>query len=397
MHPTLQALIERRQNVWAEARGLLDHVETTGDGFSGEDDAKWDRLNADLEALDKRIREIQEAEARADEVDALADQYRGAPTPATDTDESILRSMIAGERVAHTFTPEARALQVGTNSEGGFTVPTGFYAQLQEHLIAGTAVRQAGATVITTDSGNDLEVPKTTTHPTASLIAEEGAVNDSDPVFAQTVLGAYKYGFKVLISAELEQDTGIDLVGYLAAAGGRALANGSGAHFVVGTGSGQPQGVIPAATVGKTGASAVAGAFTADDLIDLEYSVAAPYRRNAVWLMSDTAIAAARKLKGIDDQYLWQPSLQAGEPDRLSGYPIVSDPNVPTPAATVRSVAFGDFSRYFIRDVRGIRVDRSIHAAFGTDQVTWRFLFRTDGDLVDLTGAVKVFVGGAAS
>jgi len=166
---------------------------------------------------------------------------------------------------------------------------------------------------------------------------------------------------------------------------------------VTGTGTGQPNGIVTASTEGVVGAAAAAGVFTADELIDLYFSVIASYRRNGTWMLSDASMAATRKLKDTTDQYLYAPGLIAGEQSTLFGRPVVVDPNVADPAIDAKSVVFGDLSRYFIRDVRGVRVERSVDFAFQNDLVTWRFLLRTDGDLIDTSGAVKHFVGGAAS
>ena len=199
------------------------------------------------------------------------------------------------------------------------------------------------------------------------------------------------------MSSELENDTGIDLAAYLAERGGIALGNGSGAHFVTGTGSSQPNGVVTASTLGVTGGAGVTGAFTVNDLLDLYYSVIAPYRSRGTWLMNDTSIKAARKLKdSTSGEYLWNNSVLADEPSTLLGRPVLSDPNVASPALGAKSVVFGDLSKYFIRDVKGVRVERSVDFAFQNDLITWRFLLRTDGDLVDTTGAVKHFIGNAA-
>jgi HK97 family phage major capsid protein len=141
----------------------------------------------------------------------------------------------------------------------------------------------------------------------------------------------------------------------------------------------------------------VTGAFTADNLIDLFYSVIAPYRASssAYWVTKDSSLASIRKLKDTTNQYIWQPSLQAGAPDLLLGKALVTDPNVAAPAVNAKSVIFGDMSQYFVRMAGGVRFERSDDFAFNTDLVTFRCLLRADAALVDLTGAVKVFVGAA--
>lgn len=390
----LKNLIEERARVWEQAKTHLDTVEAEGRQFTGEADETWTRLNDDLSKLDERITELHSVEERNARAEEMRARYEAATPaqpeqPKQTTDEDRLRALIAGEARSVEF----RDLTKGTATAGGNTVPTSFYGQLVEHMIENSAIRQTNVTVLTTDSGEDLQVPKTTTHPTAAIISEGGTITESDPAFGQVTLGAFKYGFSVQIASELEQDTGVDLVGYLARIGGEALGNGSGAHFVTGTGSGQPNGVVTASTLGVTTGTGQSGVADADELIDLFFSVIPPYRRNGTWMMSDAGLKEARKLKDADNQYLWVPGLVQGEASTLLGRPVVVDTNVADPALSAKSIIFGDLSRYFIRDVSGVRVERSTDFAFTTDLVTWRFLLRTDGDLVDTTGAVKHLVG----
>lgn len=397
MSNLLNTLIEQRANAWEQAKNHLDAVEASGDSLTGEAETTWQRMNDELERLDARIAELDAAEQRNAKADAMRARYADVATVAaepaakTPSDDDVLRSLIAGEKRGHEF----RDLTVGSATAGGDTVPTGFLPQLMEHMIENSAIRQTNVSVITTDMGNNLEVPKTTTHPTAAIVAEGGTISESDPVFGQVTLGAFKYGFAVQLSKELEQDTGVDLVGYLARVGGQALANGSGQDFVTGTGSSEPRGVMTAAS-GATGGTGQSGIPTTDELIDLYYSVIAPYRVNGYWLMSDVTARDIRKLKDADNQYLWAPGLIAGEPDVLMGRPVVTDTNVADAALNAESIAFGDFSKYMIRDVAGVRIERSEDFAFTSDLVTWRFLFRTDGDLIDETGAIKTYTGGAS-
>jgi HK97 family phage major capsid protein len=160
----------------------------------------------------------------------------------------------------------------------------------------------------------------------------------------------------------------------------------------------KPDGVIHGATLGKTGGTGVSGAFSSDDLIDLFFSVIAPYRRSpaATWMMADSSIATARKLKDTTGQYIWQPGLQAGVPDTILGKPVLTEPNMAAVATSAKSVLFGDMSTYFVRLAGGIRFERSDDFAFDTDLVTFRALLRADGALVDQTGAVKYYAGGAS-
>lgn len=397
----LKRLLEERANVLHEARNLNDTAETEGRELSPEAQASWDGHMARLAELDQRIKEVNDLEKRNAEADKIRAEFEerakvAPPKPGAEkvtTDEDILRSMVAGERRAVEF----RDLSKLSAGAGLNTVATNFYGQLQQHMIENSAIRQTNVTVLATDGGQALQIPKTTAHPTAGIIAEAGSITESDPVFGQVTLDAYKYAFSLQVSSELENDTGVNLTAYLAERGGVALANGSGAHFITGTGSSQPNGVVTASTLGVTGGAGVTGAFTVDNLIDLYYSVIAPYRNRGTWLMGDAAIKAARKLKdATSGEYLWNNSVLADEPSTLLGRPVVNDTNVADPALSAKSVVFGDMSKYFIRDVKGVRVERSVDFAFQNDLVTWRFILRTDGDLIDTTGAVKHFIGNAA-
>jgi HK97 family phage major capsid protein len=402
MSDMLKKLIEERANVWEQTKSHLDTVEAEGREFTGEADETYTRLNSRMSELDKRIDEVHDLEQRNKRADEIRAQYAGkgldperVERSQMEKDNDVLRAMVNGERRSFEFRDLVKS--TSDTPKAGYTVPTSFLNQLHEHMVETSAIRRSNVTVINTDSGEDLQVPKTTTHPTAGIIAEAASITESDPVFGQVTLGAYKYAFSVQVSSELEQDTGVDLAGYLARQGGIALGNGSGAHFVTGSGSSQPNGVITASTLGVTGGAGVTGAFTVDNLIDLYYSVIDPYRRNGTWLMADAAIKAARKLKdATSGEYLWNNSVLADEPSTLLGRPVLNDTNVADPALSAKSVAFGDLSAYMIRDVRGVRVERSVDYAFANDLVTWRFLFRTDGDLIDTTGAVKHFIGNAA-
>jgi HK97 family phage major capsid protein len=153
---------------------------------------------------------------------------------------------------------------------------------------------------------------------------------------------------------------------------------------------------MAAAGTGVTGGTAQSGEATSDEVIDLFYSVIDPYARNGFWFMQRATEGKIRKLKDSNNQYLWQAGLQVGSPNQLLGRPIVTDPNVAATGTSALSIAFGDFSAYYIRDVAGVRFERSDHFAFSSDMVTYRAILRTDGDLVDLSGAIKAYAGGTA-
>lgn len=405
MSDLIKRLQERRANVWEQAKALLDTAETDKRDLSAEEEASYQALNGDLDKIDARVKELVDAEQRAKDAEAAFSGLLAKPqtSPAAgEKRDSDLRRWARGEmRSIDIAVPSGvsfRDLTKGTATAGGNTVPTTFYGQLMAHLIEVSGVMMAGPTVLNTSSGESIEVPVTTAHSTAALVAEAAAISESDPAFAKRTLGAYKYGVLLQASSELLSDTGVDLEGYLAMQAGRALGNAFGVHAITGDGSSKPTGIVTSASTGVTGGTGVAGAFTADNLIDLYYSVIAPYRNSSScgWMMRDASLGSARKLKDSQGQYLWQPSLQVGTPDTLLGKPVYTDPNVAATATTAKSVIFGDFSAYFVRMAGGVRFERSDDYAFNTDLTTFRAIIRADGLTVDQTGALKVFAGGAS-
>lgn len=404
----IQALLEQRANIYSGMTAIVDLATSEKRELTGEENAEFERRNGDLDRLDAQVKALTEGEKRAqDAQDALSEirsrEPRPGSTPGQESDVSKrLRSFLKGE--TRTFEVKAdgpvdfRVLSKLSAGAGANTVKTSFYERLMQHFIEVAGIMQLGPTVLNTTSGEQILVPKTTGHSTASLVAEAGTIAASDPAFGQMPLDAYKYATLFQVSSELLQDTSVDIEGYLSMQAGRAVGNAFGTHAITGTGTNQPNGVMTAATVGVTGAASVVGAFTADNLIDLFYSVIAPYRNSpsAGWLMRDATVGNVRKLKDSAGQYLWQPSLQVGVPDTFLGKPIATDPNVGAVALSARSVAFGDFSRYMVRLVNGVRFERSDDFAFNTDLATYRCIMRADGDLADTTGAIKVFVGNAA-
>ncbi|MEU7293336.1 phage major capsid protein [Streptomyces exfoliatus] len=408
----IKRLQERRANVWEQAKTLLDTAEAEKRELTAEEEQTYQRLNADLDAIDARAKDMAAAEQRTKDADeafrALLDKDPAPEARGTAADQETKRvrdwlTGVSGRSLD--ITPDQRipldqrTLSKLSAGAGANTVPISFYNQLVQHMIETSGVLAAGPTVLRTATGEQLQIPKTTAHSaSAGIVAEAGTLTANEPTFGQVSLDAYKYGFLLQVSHELANDTGVDLLGYLAMQAGRALGNGFGAHLVTGTGSSQPNGVLTASTLGKTGSASVAGAPNADELIDLYYSVIAPYRNSTScgWMMRDATIATVRKLKDGNGQYVWQPALTLGSPDMILGKPVYTDPSMPAVALGAKSILFGDFSTYFVREVESLRFERSDDFAFNTDLITYRAILRGDGDQVDTTGAIKHFIGNAA-
>lgn len=286
------------------------------------------------------------------------------------------------------------ALQVGTDSEGGFLVPDEFERTLVEALEEQNIFRTL-AHVIQTSSG-DRKIPVVASKGTASWVDEEGAVPESDDGFGQVSIGAYKLGTMIKVSEELLGDSVFDLEAYVSREFARRIGNKEEEAFFTGDGTGKPLGVLAdtgGAEIGVT--AAAAGAFTADEVFDLFYSLKAPYRKNAVFLMNDASVKALRKLKDSNGQYLWQPSLTAAAPDTLLGRPVYTSAFMPALEAGEKSVLFGDLSYYWVADRQGRSFRRLGELFAPTGQVGFLATQRVDGKLI-LPEAVKVLQQKAA-
>ena len=387
-------LQEERAYLIDKMKALDARIDKEQRGFTESEDREWRALDKRQDDLRKDI-DAKVARERAVGLDgAAADAYDGRFEDFVTTRGSAVIDLELQTGVSRQD-PERRDLLAGSGG-GASAVPPGFLAALREYMIEVSGIRQAGATVITSATGAPLKVPRATAHPTASLITEGGPITESDPTLSSVTLDAYKYALLQQLSNEFIQDEAAAAIDYLARANGRAIGNASGAHFITGTGTGQPNGVVTAASVGETfTAGSVAGSISPGDIIDLFHSVIPQYRVRAAWLMSDAMAAKLRRIRDASGasadtgNLLWQPGLQAGQPDMLLGRPVVIDPNAAAPGANAKSVVFGDFSGYYIKDSGSLRFERSDDFAFNVDLVTFRSVFRTDGDLVD-TSAVKV-------
>ncbi|MGH3438126.1 MAG: phage major capsid protein, partial [Sciscionella sp.] len=230
MSEIVTRLRERRAQVWEQAKEIADRASEEGRSFNGQEEEQWQKLNAELDALDKRVQNVIDGEQRAKETEEAFSKLEGKPvtqrgsnaqTPGGGGTNEELRKFLRGEgprfyEVRSDKPVNFRALSVGAATGGGDTVPTSFYDRLVQHLIVNAAIMQAGVTVIQTNGGETIQVPKTTAHSSAARISEGSAIPEADPSFGQVPLNAYKYGALIQISRELLDDTGVDLEGYLA-------------------------------------------------------------------------------------------------------------------------------------------------------------------------------------
>ena len=279
------------------------------------------------------------------------------------------------------------ALKEGTDPDGGFLVPDEFKNQLIQKLQKANVLRTISH-VIQTNSGEH-KIQVVASEGTAAWFEEEAAYTESNTQFSQVSLGAHKLGTLIKVSEELLNDSAFDLMSYISDEFGRRLGNAEEQAFLTGNSTGQPTGILTDTNGASAGSTAAkADTLTFDDLIDLFYSLKAPYRQNAVFLMNDDTVKAIRKMKDKNDQYIWQPSVQAGQPDRILNCPVYTSPFMPTLAAANKPVLFGDFNYYWIADRQGRTFKRLNEFYAVTGQVGFLGSQRVDGKVV-LPEAIK--------
>lgn len=392
---------QKRAALIQQARQLLDAAEAEKRDLTADEEQQYDRIMGDVDALGKRIEKEErqlalekDLETSQGTVAARRDQPGNGDEERTGRASKEYRDAFwkAMRQTRNALYPdEVRALQVGTDSEGGYLVPDEFERTLIQALQDQNVMRGL-ATVITTGSGDRL-IPVVASHGSATWIAEEGAFQESDEAFSRVTLGAHKVGTLIKVSEELLQDSAFNLEQYIVSEFGRRIGRAEEAAFVNGDGSGKPAGLVGAAQIGVT--AAAANAITADELIDLYHSLGRPYRQRATFLLADSTAKVIRKLKDNDGQYIWQPGLQAGQPDRLLGRPVAISDDVPAIAASAKVIAFGDFSYYWIADRQGTVFQRLNELYAVNGQVGFRAFRRVDGKLI-LPEAVKVLQMAAA-
>lgn len=394
---TLNELITKRKNLTVAMDAFLDTHKNTNGALSKEDDATYSKMEAEFDEITQAIAREQRRVSRAMEMEKpVSEPLVSKPMTAKVEGEddggrkskSYAKNFWNVMRKKNVSIDVVNALQVGTDTEGGYLVPDEFENKLIEGLEEENIFRKI-ANVITTSSG-DRKIPIVSTKGTASWVDEEGAIPESDDAFSQVNIGAYKLGTIVKVSSELIHDSVFDLEDYIAKEFARRIGNKEEEAFFNGDGNGKPTGIFHAtngAQVGVTSASTTA--ITADEIVDLYYSLNAPYRKKAVWVLNDTTIKAIRKLKDANGNYLWQPALTAGTPDTLLGRPVYTSAFVPSIAAGAKVIAFGDFKYYWIAD-RQIRTFKKLTELYAsTDQVGFVGTQRVDGKLV-LPEAIKV-------
>jgi HK97 family phage major capsid protein len=387
MSEFVKAQQEIRANLTEQIRDVIEGAEKEGRGLDAAELEKIDRIEADIKRADDAIAVAKRNEERALEA-SVASKGFALPEISERNASEVLRE-IAATRGTHTFNREERTLVPSTN-----TVPKSFYDEVFDVARLVGPMLDVGQR-INTASGEDITLPTLTAYSTATLKAAGSALAESEPTYSSITLGAYKYGLLIPVANELIADAGFNISAHLAEQAGNGLGYAVNTALTTGTGSDQPNGVVTAAGSGITGGTGVTGQFTADNLIDLQYSLDGAARRLAgvAYMANGSSIGKMRKLKDDNGAYLY--TVNVGQPDTFAGYPVIENPAMASTGSAAKSVLFGHLPSYKVRVAGGVQVATSTDYAFNTDVTTFRVMMRVDGDLTHASH-IKYFIGNAA-
>ena len=386
---------EKRANLWDAAKKYRDaHIGEDGT-MSAEDAATYDRMVEDVDRMKTEVERLERQQAIDAELNQpIAKPLTGKPLQpgmdektgrATDSYRNAFWKAMRNKTVR----PEVyNALEVGTDSEGGYLVPDEYEHTLIEALEEKNIFRRL-AHVIHTSSG-ERKIPVSVSKGTAAWIDEEAAYPESDDSFGQVSISAFKLATMIKISEELLNDSVFNMPAYISKEFARRIGAAEEEAFFTGNGTGKPLGILAATGGAQTGLTAASStAVTFDEIIDLYYSLRAPYRQDAVFIMNDATIKALRKLKNGSGDYIWQPSVTLGAPDRVLNRPVYTSQYMPMLAAGAKTILFGDLSYYWVADREGRQFKRLNELYAATGQVGFLASERVDGKLI-LGEAVQV-------
>lgn len=374
---------EKRTKLWATMEGFLDTHRNDMGVLSTEDDAVYANMEKEFEALSNEIRRQERRDAHEAELSKpinrpITEKPAAAPKAdgvgrASNAYKEDFGLHLRGKALVH------NVLSTTPDEDGGFLVPLEFERDIVKALDEENIIRRL-AKVVTTY--HERKIPVALGHSVAQWTTENSAYTESNPTFGQKQIDAYKLTDLCRVSVELLKDSAFDIEAYLRQEFARAFGIAEEEAFCVGNGTTQPTGIFTenGGTVGVTAASATA--ITVDEIISLVHALKAPYRKNAKFLMNDATVALLRKLKDQNGQYLWQPSVQAGVPDRLLGYEIYTSPYVPVAQAGALAIAFGDFKNYWIGDRAGRTVQRLNELYATNGQIGYVATERVDGKVI---------------
>ena len=395
---TITELLNKRAKTWEAAKAFLESHRDKDGLLSAEDGAAYDKLEAEIAAYSTEIERM----CRQKDIEDKMSKPLGTPLTAkpavlsTETEEkhgrassSYAKDMLVALRSG--FKRVSNILEEGKDENGGYLVPEEWDSRLIDKLTEENIFRSL-ATTITTSGEHKINIAAT--KPAAAWIEEGQALSFGEATFDQVVLDAHKLHVAIKVTEELLYDNAFNLESYIIDQFGKALGNAEEDSFLNGDGKNKPLGIFAATGGGEVSVTLTGTALKTDDILTLIYSLKRPYRKNAAFILNDATLAALRKLKDNNQAYIWQPSYQAGEPDRLCGYPVKTSAFCPVLEAGKAGVAFGDFSYYNIGD-RGTRSFQELRELFaGNGMVGYVAKERVDGKLI-LPEAVQILKAGA--
>ncbi|MEG0127398.1 MAG: phage major capsid protein, partial [Clostridia bacterium] len=355
---------KKRGEVWDRAKAFLDAHTAENGLMNAEHTTEYERMEQEVVDLGHAI----EREERAMELERELNASISPDLASRPQQKQSAKQGLASDAYKDAFwkqmrdmerrNPEIRnALQIGELTEGGYTVPDEFEHTLVQALEEENIMRGL-VHVITTSSG-DRKIPLVTSKGSAQWVEEEATIPESDDAFGQITLSAHKVGSMIRISEELLHDSAFDLAGYITNEFARRVGAAEEEAIISGNGTHKPTGLLHATLGAETGVTAAAAAaLTADELIDLQHSLKAGYRRKACWIMNDASVKLLRKLKDGNGQFLWQPGLLLGQPDTLLNQKVLTSNYMPLPAAGNKAILYGDYSYYWLADREGRSLQR---------------------------------------
>ena len=394
----VQDLIAKRARAWEAAKSFLEAHRGENGVLSAADGETYDRMEKEITDLTKEIDRLNRQAA----IEAQLNQPTSAPLSnmPTSTGEKVKKGRASDQyakdmltAMRTNFHQVSDILQEGVDADGGYLVPEEWDSRLIDVLNEENIMRGL-ATQITTSGEHKINIAGA--KPTAAWIEEGGALQFTDAKFGQKILDAHKLHVAVKVTEELLYDSMFDLASYITTQFGIAIANAEEDAFLNGDGEGKPTGLFDEANGGTVAKTLTGTKLGTDDVLDLVYALKRPYRKKAAFIMNDQTLAALRKLKDNNGAYIWQPSYQAGEPDRLLGYAVHTSAFAPELASGKPVMAFGDYSYYNIGD-RGSRSMQELRELFaGNGMIGYVAKERVDGLLV-LPEAVQIMKAGASA
>lgn len=407
---------QERYRLWEQAKALNEKAAAEKRELTTEEKQSWDKMDADLTRMTETIQRQerllavkdaqQTAESTRDGVKPQGNTQQNEGAPDEEYNKAFRSWLIGGnesllpeQRAAmqkRFVTPDTRNLGVGSGAIGGFLVPQGFYDEIDAALRAYGGIRNSRAKILPTASGLALPIPTTDdTSNVGVIVAENTQITDLATTYGQRLLGAHMYSSRIVrVSLQLLQDSAFNIQTHLAGILGERIARITNAHFTIGTGSGQPQGVNTAATTGITATAGSATTITYPNIVAMQHSLDPAYRTSAEWMFHDTTLRALKQMVDGQQRPLWLPGLATREPDTILGHRYVINQDMPVMAANARSILFGDFSRFFVRDVQDMQIMRLTERYADFLQVGFLAFSRHDCVLTD-TAAVRVYINSA--